>query len=88
MVDALHLAIANITTPSEAASYSRLLALAGRLTDDVRASVTDLARRSFSGDLAGEIVLDVVAGRRRPLAYALVDSLGGASNLGLGRGAF
>jgi hypothetical protein len=41
-----------------------------------RESLTDLAERSFTGDLALEVAYDIVAGRRRPLAFALVDAIG------------
>jgi hypothetical protein len=65
------------SSPSETASFARLISLAGMINTGGRESLTDLAERSFTGELALEIAYDVVAGRRRPLAFALIDALGG-----------
>src|ERR1019366_6348925 len=64
-----------VITPSETASYARLLAVAGALDAAGREKLAEFAERSFTGDLALQIAYDIVAGRRRPLAFALVDAL-------------
>ena len=56
-----------VITPSETASYARLLTLAGALDATGREKLAEFAERSFTGDLALQVAYDIVAGRRRHL---------------------
>jgi hypothetical protein len=65
--------------PSEIATFPRLLALAGVLNSEGREISRRLAERGYNGDLATVVGLDLVAGRRRPVGFALLDALSGSS---------
>ena len=62
--------------PSELASFPRLLASSGQLSDQARTGCEELLSRAIEGDLTHIVALDLVAGERRPLAFALLDALG------------
>ena len=78
IVDEVERAIRPEAEPSEIASFSRLLALAKPLARTARRRLLDVAEEAVSGDLAMEVAYDLVAGRQRPLALSLFDSLGSA----------
>jgi hypothetical protein len=61
---------------SETASFARLLAHSGAISAAGRERLSELAGRAFEGELALEVGYDIHAGRRRPLAWALMDAAG------------
>ena len=68
--------LASAARPSELASFPRLLASSGQLSAQVQTDCERLLSRAIEGDLTHAVALDLVAGERRPLAFALLDALG------------
>jgi hypothetical protein len=62
-------------TPSEKASLPKLLALAGRMSDDLRRWCEAELAAQYSRPTIVDFGADVVAGTMRPIAYSLLDAL-------------
>jgi hypothetical protein len=74
-------AMASIVTEAaparEIASFSRLVSGCRPLPSETRSQWEGLLSRALEGDLVHLIGFDLMEGRRRPVAFALVDALGG-----------
>ncbi len=76
VVEELESAMFSAPSPSETASFARLLVLANPLAATTRERLTEAAEDAFSGVSAIHVAYDIVAGRQRPLAISLLDALG------------
>jgi hypothetical protein len=76
LVDAISASVQSDAPAREIASFPRLLSAAGVLGSETRIRCQELFEQASDGPLSNLIGLDIIDGRRRPIAFALADALG------------